>query len=86
MLGFGRAKEYELVIVGKGQQVLDSTMMTDLKKNHSEHAEARSYWIWRSVNLRCGVTSSVLIIEDQYLIYSSESVKLLYENSKGQGY
>src|ERR1044072_2272615 len=39
VLTIGKGKEYELIIVGKGQQLLDSTMMTNIRDSRPEHAE-----------------------------------------------
>ncbi|KAJ1387239.1 Sodium/solute symporter superfamily [Sesbania bispinosa] len=39
VLAIGKAKKYELVIVGKGHQLLESNMMTNIKDSYPEHAE-----------------------------------------------
>ncbi|WJX79164.1 hypothetical protein P8452_62310 [Trifolium repens] len=73
VLAIGRVKEYELVIVGKGHQLLDSTMMIDIKDSRLEHAELGP--IGDLLTSSCqGITSSVLVIQDQHFTDSSETI------------
>ena len=72
VLAIGRVKEYELVIVGKGHQLLDSTGMIDIKDSRLEHAELGPIGDLLTSSAQ-GITSSVLVIQDQHLINSSET-------------
>lgn len=72
VLTIGRAKEYELVIVGKGQQqLLDSTMMTNIKDYRHEHAELGPIGDLLTSSGQ-GIATSVVVIQDQHLMNSSE--------------
>ncbi|MCI23945.1 cation/H(+) antiporter 20-like, partial [Trifolium medium] len=64
ILAIGRVKEYELVIVGKGHQLPDSTMMIDIKDSRLEHAELGPVGDLLTSSGQ-GITSSVLVIQDQ---------------------
>ncbi|CAJ2632778.1 unnamed protein product [Trifolium pratense] len=75
ILAIGRVKEYELVIVGKGHQLPDSTMMIDIKDSHLEHAELGPIGDLLTSSGQ-GITSSVLVIQDQdqHFTDSSETI------------
>jgi hypothetical protein len=73
VLAIGRVKEYELVIVGKGHQLLDSTMMIDIKDSRLEHAELGPIGDLLTSSGQ-GITSSVLVIKDQHFTDSSETI------------
>lgn len=80
VLAIGRVKEYELVIVGKGHQLivgkghqlLNSTGMIDIKDSQLEHAELGPIGDLLTSSAQ-GITSSVLVIQGQHLINSSET-------------
>lgn len=72
VLAIGRAKEYELVIVGKGQKLLDSTMMINIKNSLPQHDELGPIGDLLTSSGQ-GITSSVLVIQDQYLMNSTET-------------
>ena len=72
VLTIGKSKEYELVIVGKGQQLLESTNVGNIENSLLEHGELGRI----GDLLTCsglGITSSVLVIQDQDLENSNES-------------
>ncbi|XP_061358675.1 cation/H(+) antiporter 20-like isoform X2 [Gastrolobium bilobum] len=73
VLTIGKANEYELVIVGKGQQLLGSTtMVTNINDSRHEYAELGPI----GDLLTCsdhGIKSSVLVIQDHDLINSNET-------------
>jgi hypothetical protein len=73
VLAIGRVKEYELVIVGKRHQLLDSTMMIDIKDSRLEHAELGPIGDLLTSSGQ-GITSSVLVIQDQHFTDSSETI------------
>lgn len=69
VLSIGEGKDYDLVIVGKQQQ-LESTMMTnpDFRPEHTELGLIGDLFASSS-----GITSSLLVIQDQHLINPNES-------------
>lgn len=72
-LAVGKAKEYELVIVGKGQQHLASTMVANLKDSQLEHAELGPIGNLLS-SVGQGISSSVLVIQDHDLANSKIAI------------
>ncbi|GAU23030.1 hypothetical protein TSUD_336780 [Trifolium subterraneum] len=73
VMAIGRVKEYEIVIVGKGHQFLDSTMMIDGKDSRLEHTELGPIGDLLT-SAGQGITSSVLVIQDQHFTDSSETI------------
>lgn len=72
VLAIPKAKEYELIIVGKDQQRLASNMMDKLKDSELEHAELGPIGDLLS-SMGHGIASSVLVIQDQEPANSNET-------------
>lgn len=68
----GKGKEYEFIIVGKGQQILESTMMLSIQDSRLEHAELGPVGDLLTSSGQ-GITSSVLVIQDHHLKNSNET-------------
>ncbi|MED6173425.1 hypothetical protein PIB30_059187 [Stylosanthes scabra] len=69
VLRMGKSKEYELLIVGKGNQLLPESSMEDSRLEHAELGRIGN--LLTSSGL--GITSSVLVIQDQQLATSNET-------------
>ncbi|KAF7804561.1 Cation/H(+) antiporter 20 [Senna tora] len=82
VLAIGKAKEYELVIVGKGEHRLGSTMMANLDDPQLEHAELGPIGDLLS-SVGQGMASSVLIIQNQYQENSNEATHKIMAKDKG---
>ncbi|KAI4349285.1 hypothetical protein L6164_009894 [Bauhinia variegata] len=71
MLTIGKAKNYGLIIVGKGQQHLAPTMVEKMKDYQTDHAELGP--IGDILSSSQGIMSSVLIVQDQDSANSNET-------------
>ena len=75
VLTIGKAKEYELVIVGKGQQhhlQSQTTTVASISDFQGEHPELGTIGDILTSSGQ-GMTSSVLVVQDQYLVNSNEN-------------
>ncbi|KAL1350114.1 hypothetical protein HN51_014262 [Arachis hypogaea] len=68
VLRIGKSKEYELLIVGKGNQLPESSM-EDSRLEHAELGHMGNLLTSSAM----GITSSVLVIQDQQLVTSNET-------------
>ncbi|XP_054794555.1 LOW QUALITY PROTEIN: cation/H(+) antiporter 20-like [Prosopis cineraria] len=72
VLAIGKGMEYELLIVGKSQQCVGSTMEAKLEDSQMEHAELGPIGgLLSSVDQ--GITCSVLVVQDQDFADSNET-------------
>jgi len=69
VLSIGKAKDHDLVIVGKQQ--LETTMLTNIDFRHGNEELGPIGDLF--VSSGNGITSSLLVIQDRYLINSNES-------------
>lgn len=81
VLAIGKAKKYELVIVGKGEGRLGSSMRGKLKDSELEHAELGPIGDLLS-STDHGIASSVIVIQDQHLTNSIETAPKILDMDK----
>lgn len=79
LLTIGKAKEYELVIAGKGQLLLESTMVANIKDYSPQHAEL-GYIGDLLTSSGNGIASSVIVIHDETTVRETTRAKSTVNN------